>query len=104
MHKDIQPLRVFHLGGDEVPYEAWDESPACLALVDSGVVDSMEDLMEYFVLRVALQTHKHGLELGAWQDGIVSFFFNKDRALIKLFNNRSTQIIQQRILTNYSDE
>lgn len=71
MHKDIQPLRVFHLGGDEVPYEAWDESPACLSLVNSEEVDSMEDLMEYFVLRVAAQAHKHGLELGAWQDGIV---------------------------------
>ncbi|GFR93969.1 beta-hexosaminidase [Elysia marginata] len=71
MHKDIQPLQVFHLGGDEVPYEAWDESPACLSLVDSDEVDSMEDLMEYFVLRVAAQAHKHGLELGAWQDGIV---------------------------------
>ncbi|GFO14416.1 beta-hexosaminidase [Plakobranchus ocellatus] len=71
MHQEIQPLRVFHLGGDEVPYEAWDESPACLALVDSKKVDSMEDLMEYFVLRVAQQAYKHGLELGAWQDGIV---------------------------------
>ncbi|CAL1528529.1 unnamed protein product, partial [Lymnaea stagnalis] len=71
MHKDIQPLRIFHLGGDEVPYEAWDDSPSCQALVKSKVIESMEDLMEYFVTRVGKLTYKHGLELGAWQDGIV---------------------------------
>lgn len=72
MHQDIQPLRVFHMGCDEVPYEAWDDSPACLALVESEEIGGMEELMEYFVKRVGTLTHKHGLELGAWQDGIVS--------------------------------
>ena len=72
MHADIQPLRVFHLGGDEVPYEAWDDSIACLALVKKGKIKAMDDLMEYFVTRVAEIVHKHGLDLGAWQDGIVS--------------------------------
>lgn len=71
MHKDIQPLNVFHLGGDEVAYEAWDDSLACLALVESKKISSKEDLMEYFVSRVAELVHKHGLELGVWQDGIV---------------------------------
>ena len=52
MHRDICPLRVFHLGGDEVPYEAWEDSPACQALVDSGEVQSHSDLMEYFVVKV----------------------------------------------------
>ena len=28
----IQPLRVVHLGGDEVPKDAWKDSPACRLL------------------------------------------------------------------------
>ena len=29
MHEDIQPLKVFHFGGDEVPHGAWVGSPEC---------------------------------------------------------------------------
>ncbi|KAI8745609.1 beta-hexosaminidase [Biomphalaria glabrata] len=83
MHKDIQPLNVFHLGGDEVAYEAWDDSPACLALVESKKISSKEDLMEYFVSRVAELVHKHGLELGVWQDGII--VKNKDPFKLGIF-------------------
>lgn len=71
MHKDIQPLRIFHLGGDEVPFEVWEDSLACLSLIDSGKVHDKADLMEYFVTRVGEVAHQRGLELGAWQDGIV---------------------------------
>jgi len=71
MHEDIQPLRVFHFGGDEVPYEAWEGSPACLALVDSEEISGMEKLMEYFVTRVADILAQSGLAVGAWQDGII---------------------------------
>lgn len=71
MHEDIMPLKIFHFGGDEVPYEVWDESPACMSLVDSEEVQSTEDLMEYFVSRVADIVDKCGLDVGAWQDGII---------------------------------
>ncbi|XP_060608368.1 beta-hexosaminidase-like isoform X2 [Ruditapes philippinarum] len=71
MHKDIMPLRVFHFGGDEVPYEAWEGSPACMSLIDADEVKSSEDLMEYFVSRVADIVAKNDLDVGAWQDGII---------------------------------
>lgn len=71
MHEDIMPLRVFHFGGDEVPYEAWEGSPACMALIDSEEVTAVEELMEYFVTRVADIVAKCGLDVGAWQDGII---------------------------------
>ncbi|CAG5120201.1 unnamed protein product, partial [Candidula unifasciata] len=71
LHQDIQPLRIFHLGGDEVPFEAWDDSPACLALVESGEVHAMGGLMQYFVTRVGQLAHQHGLDLAVWQDGVV---------------------------------
>ncbi|XP_041348400.1 chitobiase-like [Gigantopelta aegis] len=79
MHKDHNELRMFHFGGDEVPFEAWEDSPACRALIDAGVVSSFDGLMEYFVLRVAELAKKHGLDIGAWQDAVVP---HKKRPLI----------------------
>jgi len=32
--QDIQPLRVLHLGGDEVPHEALNKSPVCRHLLN----------------------------------------------------------------------
>ncbi|KAK7102185.1 chitobiase-like isoform X1 [Littorina saxatilis] len=86
MHSDICPLRVFHFGGDEVPYEAWEDSPACQALIDTGEVKSFKDLMEYFVVKVAEIAAELGLEVGAWQDGIVYKFeepFSRQKFLNK---------------------
>ena len=71
MHKEHNELRMFHFGGDEVPFEAWEDSPACQALVDCSIVTSFDGLMDYFVLRVAELAHKHGLDIGAWQDAVV---------------------------------
>ncbi|XP_052781398.1 beta-hexosaminidase-like isoform X2 [Mya arenaria] len=71
MHEGIQPLKMFHFGGDEVPYEAWEGSPACLRLIESEEVKAMENLMEYFVTRTADVIAKCGLDVGAWQDGII---------------------------------
>jgi hexosaminidase len=36
LHRDVQPLTVLHLGGDEVPSGAWDDSKACLDMLDKG--------------------------------------------------------------------
>ncbi|XP_076469345.1 chitobiase-like [Babylonia areolata] len=74
MHQDICPLQMFHFGGDEVPYEAWEESPACQALIDSGQVSSFKHLMEYFVVKVADIASELNLDVGAWQDGVVHKF------------------------------
>jgi len=67
MHKGIQDLRVFHYGGDEVPYTAWRGSPECQAYNMSNV-----ELKKYFVERVANITHTYGLNLGAWEDGVMA--------------------------------
>jgi len=32
MHLGIQPLEIFHFGGDEVAHGAWTQSPACAKL------------------------------------------------------------------------
>ncbi|XP_052285856.1 beta-hexosaminidase-like isoform X2 [Dreissena polymorpha] len=91
MHEGISPLRVFHFGGDEVPYEAWEGSPACASLVDSGEVKSMEKLMEHFVTRVADIVAECGLDVGAWQDGIISD--ESDRQPIKRGKFKSQDVL-----------
>ncbi|KAJ7372795.1 hypothetical protein OS493_016714 [Desmophyllum pertusum] len=75
LHSGIQPLTIFHFGGDEVPLGAWTGSPACKRLAkrqgfDSGK-DIVKDLMGYFVSRVSNITHQHGLDLAAWEDGLM---------------------------------
>lgn len=71
MHEGVSPLKMFHLGGDEVPYKAWLESPACQARITAGEVSSVTELMGYFVKRVAQIVKSHGVDVAAWQDGIV---------------------------------
>ena len=36
IHQDVQPLRVIHLGGDEVPDGVWDDSIACRKMLEPG--------------------------------------------------------------------
>ena len=76
LHTGIQPLTIFHFGGDEVPLGAWTGSPACKRLAkrqgfDFTGKDIVKDLMGYFVSRVSNITHQHGLDLAAWEDGLM---------------------------------
>ncbi|KAL3851686.1 hypothetical protein ACJMK2_015413 [Sinanodonta woodiana] len=71
MHKDIKPLRIFHIGGDEVPCESWRGSPACQKLIETKKVTSFNHIMEYFVTKAANIVAQHDLDLGAWQDGVI---------------------------------
>ncbi|KAK3580160.1 hypothetical protein CHS0354_030275 [Potamilus streckersoni] len=71
MHKDINPLRTFHIGGDEVPHESWRGSLACQKLVETKKVTSFDHIMEYFVTKAASIVAQHDLDLGAWQDGVI---------------------------------
>ncbi|CAL1546612.1 unnamed protein product [Lymnaea stagnalis] len=64
MHRTIQPLKVFHFGGDEVAKGAWVNSSACAQLLRSGV-----NLKREFTRRVAEITKD--VTLGAWEDGLM---------------------------------
>ncbi|VDI12360.1 hexosaminidase [Mytilus galloprovincialis] len=71
IHEDVSPLKLFHFGGDEVPYESWLDSPACKRLIDTREVNKFSELMEYFIKKVAKIVAQHDLHLGAWQDGVI---------------------------------
>ena len=65
MHEDIQPLKIFHFGGDEVPHGAWQDSPACTGDL------TPEERMEEFIYRVAEIVNDEGLDLAGWEDGLM---------------------------------
>ena len=71
MHEDIQPLKVIHLGGDEVPLGAWSLSPACEKLSLKINSLSYPDWKVYFVKRVAEIAKKYGVNLALWEDGLM---------------------------------
>lgn len=76
LHNGVQALTVFHFGGDEVPVGAWTASPACKDLarrlgLDFSGKGFVKQLMGYFVPRVSNITQQHGLDLVAWEDGLM---------------------------------
>ncbi|CAG5130117.1 unnamed protein product, partial [Candidula unifasciata] len=64
IHRAIQPLKVYHFGGDEVATGAWVNSTACASLLRSGV-----SLKSVFTQRVATMTKN--VSLAAWEDGLM---------------------------------
>lgn len=70
MHEGIQPLHIFHFGGDEVPKGAWVESPICQKLMQEKSISDSAGLKEYFVQKVVSIIAAEGLDPGAWEDGL----------------------------------
>jgi len=58
MHDGIQPLSVYHVGGDEVAEGAWNQSPACQRLRQTDAVTSA-DLEAYFIERSSHSIYAH---------------------------------------------
>lgn len=89
LHKPIQPLKIFHVGGDEVPIGAWDGSTICMNYIKTN--DLMEDqycdsqdgneeeilsrrktatIQEHFTQYVESFCADKNLQLAVWNDGI----------------------------------
>ncbi|XP_055867810.1 uncharacterized protein LOC106055747 isoform X2 [Biomphalaria glabrata] len=64
LHRNIQPLQVFHFGGDEVAKGAWQNSTACAPFLQEGI-----NLKREFTRRVSEITKE--VNLGAWEDGLI---------------------------------
>ena len=86
MHRDIQPLKVYHLGGpggDVFSTTVWNASKACqmfLAADPSNMQTT--DLPLYFVQRVGEIANSEGIDLGLWEDAIMSEGKPFDRNLL----------------------
>lgn len=87
LHQPIQPLKIFHVGGDEVPLGAWDGSDACNSYYNDNNLDGSDPyldeededyesikmtsaLQEYFLNFVEEICQKENLQLAVWNDGI----------------------------------
>ena len=71
IHSKIQPLTLFHFGGDEVADGVWVDSPVCREFVHatSGQQTvSKTYLKEYFLERLSGITSNLKLNLGGWSD------------------------------------
>ncbi len=68
------PLQTFHMGGDEVPHGAWQKSPACQALVQSGKLASLEQavLQDYFFLRMLEIMERRNLRMAGWEEMLLT--------------------------------
>ena len=92
LHRDIQPLTVYHFGGDEVPGGAWRKSPECEKLAGTlnfpyKDIHAHSKLKEYFLKRLSNITAKFNLAIGGWGD----FLFDKEtRTLLprEFFSNK----------------
>ncbi|MDR2126196.1 MAG: carbohydate-binding domain-containing protein [Prevotellaceae bacterium] len=61
-------LKIFHLGGDEVPHGAWEGSAISLDFMKQHGMTEIRDLKDYFVQQVLDILNRHNLQLAAWQD------------------------------------
>lgn len=63
------PLRLIHMGGDEVPGGVWERSPAVLSLMASDpTINHVDDLWYYFFDRMAMMLEYKGLAMVGWEE------------------------------------
>ncbi|XP_029179488.2 beta-hexosaminidase-like [Acropora millepora] len=71
LHRDIQPLKLFHFGGDEVPLGVWIDSPACKNMtqkLERNKPMVRQSLMIHFVKKLSTIAKKHNVEIAGWSD------------------------------------
>jgi hexosaminidase len=65
---DIFPSRYFHIGGDEVPDQAWARSPAAGARLKAIGGTTTADLQSHFSRQVQAMVKSHGRNTCAWEE------------------------------------
>ncbi len=62
-------LDVFHIGGDEVPDDAWKKSPLALQLLkqEPNIIET-KNLHAYFIRRLLPRLQKRGLQVHGWEE------------------------------------
>ncbi|CAD5118802.1 DgyrCDS7482 [Dimorphilus gyrociliatus] len=65
LHEEIQPLKRFHIGADEVPREACSLSPACKKI-------GVKSCHNYGVQKIIKLAKKHNIKVQAWADAVLA--------------------------------
>lgn len=62
------PLRILHVGADELAPGAWEQSPAVKRELDRLKLSNTADLWDHFYDRIAALAHAHGAHLAGWEE------------------------------------
>ncbi|MBV6323584.1 family 20 glycosylhydrolase [Duganella violaceipulchra] len=62
------PLHTIHVGGDELPGGAWEQSPASRTVMQKKKLESTAELWDYFYDRVDAILRKHCLYASGWEE------------------------------------
>src|SRR5450756_105554 len=62
------PGKYIHIGGDEVPKEAWFNSPGCQALMKSAGLKNERELQSYFTRRIEKIVNDDGKSIIGWSE------------------------------------
>ncbi len=62
------PLRAIHIGGDEVPRNAWSGSPAVAEMMRQKHLSDEKAVHAYFVSRIADYIASKGIAVSGWQE------------------------------------
>lgn len=62
------PVGMIHLGGDELPPDAWGGSPAVHALKAREGLTTREDVQGWTMARMAAHLQAHGIRSAAWEE------------------------------------
>ena len=66
------PLDAIHIGGDDLPYGAWQKSPICAEFIaQQEDLSSSDDLPGYFFKRIKSIMDEHGLVTAGWEDMVL---------------------------------
>ncbi|MCS5489876.1 family 20 glycosylhydrolase [Algoriphagus limi] len=69
MYQEVgTPLKVFHTGGDEVPYGVWEKSPICEEFLAENKSLKQEDLGPYFRSRIGFFLKNEGIQQAGWEE------------------------------------
>jgi len=62
------PGKYVHIGGDEVPKDAWKNNPACQALMQREGLKNKEELQNWFTRRMEKFVSAHGRTMIGWSE------------------------------------
>jgi hexosaminidase len=61
-------LATLHVGGDEVPHGAWEQSPVCQAFMREQGMRTTSELEDYFFARFRDILARHGIGMAGWEE------------------------------------
>jgi len=65
---DLFPSKYIHIGGDEAPKTAWENSPYCQALIKKEGLKDEHELQNYFITRIEKYLNAKGRQIIGWDE------------------------------------